>query len=175
MNQTKEKLIEIAIETIQKSGIHKLTMRDLGKAVNIKSSSVLYHFKSKNGLLMEVVNVYGEKFFDSLNEIDSLYKDPRERLDKLIEMFEIGLNSDRLCLFGMLASEGENLDEMLKEETKKFFLKLEGWLESNLLLIKQDKNLAKVIVSSLEGAILVDKLESKNIHLEAIRKWIKSL
>ena len=61
MNETKEKLIKIAITTIQKYGINGLTIRALGNTVGIKSSSVLYHFNNKDGLLNELIKVYNEK------------------------------------------------------------------------------------------------------------------
>ena len=175
MSSIREELIKIATSTIQKSGIHKLTIRDLGNAVNIKSSSVMYHFKNKDGLMYELVKTYNENFFIYLNEINTQFSDPRKRLDKLVDLFEDVLKEDKLCLCGMLASESDNLDALSKEQTKDFFVKLEQWIEENLELINIDKSLSKVIVSSLEGAMLVDKLDNKNIRMEAIRLWLKSL
>jgi TetR/AcrR family transcriptional repressor of nem operon len=175
VSNIREELIKIATSTIQKSGIHKLTIRDLGNAVNIKSSSVMYHFKNKDGLMYELVKTYNENFFTYLNEINKKYANPKKRLDKLVDLFEDVLNEDKLCLCGMLASESDNLDVLSKEQTKDFFTNLEKWIEDNLNLIKIDKNLAKVIVSSLEGAMLVDKLESTNIRMKAVRQWLKNL
>lgn len=175
MSDIKDDLIKIATQTIQKSGINKLTMRELGNAVNIKSSSVMYHFKSKDGLMSELVKVYNENFFQYLSEINGQVKEPKKRLEKLVTLFESVLEEDKLCLCAMLASESDNLDDITKEQIQEFFINLDKWTESNLILMNLDKSLSKVIMSSLEGAMLIDKLENKNIRLKAIKLWIQSL
>lgn len=171
----KDDLIKIATKTIQKSGIHKLTMRDLATATNIKSSSVMYHFKSKDGLLYELTKIYNDSFFDFLENINIQNKDPKERLYLLIDIFQSVLSEDKLCLCGMLASESDSLDFMTKEYVSTFFEKLNLWVEENLELININKDFSKIIVSSLEGAMLIDKLNQKNDNLNAVRVWIKSL
>ncbi|NQY94025.1 MAG: TetR/AcrR family transcriptional regulator, partial [Campylobacteraceae bacterium] len=80
MNATKEKLINIAINTIQKYGINGLTIRDLGNAVGIKSASVLYHFNNKDGLLNELIKVYNENFFLLLKDIEKKHSNPLDRI-----------------------------------------------------------------------------------------------
>jgi len=175
LSQKREDLIKIATNTIQKSGINKLTMRELGNAANIKSSSVMYHFKNKDGLMNELVKVYNENFFNYLEEINIQTIEPKKRLEKLVNLFESVLEEDKLCLCGMLASESDNLDITSKEYLKEFFFNLDEWIEKNLILLNLDKSLSKVISSSLEGALLVDKLENKNIRLQAIKQWIRSL
>jgi TetR/AcrR family transcriptional repressor of nem operon len=175
VSNIKEDLIKIATTTVQKHGFHKLTMRELGAAVNIKSSSVMYHFKNKDGLMYELTKVYNEDFFNYLDQINANTSDAKERLDKLIDIFESVLLEDKLCLCGMLASETDNLDITTKEQVKEFFRKLNSWIEENLNLLKKDKILAKVMVSSLEGSMLIDNLEEKNENLKAIRTWVKTL
>ena len=175
MSETREKLINIATQTIQKSGIHKLTMRDLGEAVNIKSSSVMYHFKSKDKLMVELAKVYNENFFKHLEDIEKDYESPKERLVKLVEIFESVLQEDKLCLCGMLASESDNLDIDLKNQTVEFFIDLEKWVSKNLKLLNTDESLSHIIVSALEGALLIDKLEIKNRRLHSIKEWIKNI
>ena len=175
MNETKERLINIAIDTIQKYGINGLTLRDLGNAVGIKSASVLYHFKNKDGLLNNLIEVYNENFFLHLDEIDRKYTNPRERLNALVLLFEGVLDEDKLCLCGMLASDNEILDDITKNQTHNFFDRVEQWIEKNILELGLDKNLSKIIISSLEGAMLIDKLYNKSERLKAVRVWIQTL
>jgi len=175
LNETKEKLIKIAISTIQKYGIHGLTIRELGNAVGIKSASVLYHFNNKDGLLNELIKVYNENFFQLLDEIEKKESKPLKRLDDLVSIFESVLDEDKICLCGMLASDNEILDEITKEQTKQFFNDIEKWIEKSLMEHGSNKNLAKVIISSLEGAMLIDKLYNESTRLKEIRVWIKTL
>ncbi len=103
MSEIREKLIKNAINTIQKYGIHKLTIRELGKAVDIKSSSVMYHFKSKDILMTELVKAYSEQFYIYLDEINQNTSDPKERINKLIDLYEGTIRDEKLCLCGMIA------------------------------------------------------------------------
>jgi len=175
VSNIKEDLIKIATKTIQKSGVHGLTMRELGSAVNIKSSSVMYHFKNKDGLMYELVKIYNDDFFNYLEKINRESSEVKDRLDKLVDIFESVLLEDKLCLCGMLASENDSLDITTKNQVRDFFLRLNSWIEENLSLLNKDLSLSKVIVSSLEGSMLIDNLEDKNSHINAVRKWIKSI
>jgi len=175
MNTVKDKLIEIATDTVQKSGINALTMRELGDAVGIKSSSVMYHFKSKDGLMYELVSSYSEGFTLYLEELTKTYTDPQTRLLKFIDIFEDVLKDGKFCLCGMLASQNENLDILTRDKTREFFDASEVWVEKALTKEQNDVSLAKVIISSLEGAMLLDKLDEKTQRLNAVRTWLKSL
>ena len=175
MNETKEKLINIAISTIQKYGINGLTIRELGNAVGIKPASVLYHFNNKDGLLNELIKVYNENFFSQLKDLEKTETDPRKRLEQLVSIFESVFDDDKVCLCGMLISDNQILDPITKKHTQQFFKNVEKWIEKNLLELGLDENLSKIIISSLEGAILIDKIYNKNERLKAIRVWIKTL
>jgi AcrR family transcriptional regulator len=47
----KDELKRLATEQTQRGGVRSVTLRDLGRAVGIKSPSVLYHFKNKDTLV----------------------------------------------------------------------------------------------------------------------------
>ena len=175
MDTVKDKLIEIATDTVQKSGINALTMRELGNAVGIKSSSVMYHFKSKDGLMYELVSSYSEGFTLYLENLTKKYSDPQTRLHKFIDIFEDVLKDGKFCLCGMLASQNENLDILTRDKTREFFAVSEVWVEETLTKEQNDVLLAKVIISSLEVAMLLDKLDEKTQRLNAVRAWLKTL
>ncbi|NQY93129.1 MAG: TetR/AcrR family transcriptional regulator [Campylobacteraceae bacterium] len=175
MTTVKEQLIKIATNTVQKSGINALTMRELGDAVGIKSSSVMYHFKSKDGLICELVNSYSEGFTLYLEELSNTYNDPKTRLLKFVDIFEEVLKDGKFCLCGMLASQNENLDDLTRDKTRSFFTASEIWVSQALNDEQNEAYLAKVIISSLEGAMLLDKLDEKTQRLDAVRAWLKTL
>jgi len=175
MSEVKDKLIQVAMQTIQKSGINSLTMRELGEAVGIKSSSVMYHFKNKDGLIEILLQTYSDVFFKYLDELDRSYQDKKERLDKFVDIFEGVLDEDKFCLCGMLAAENESLDETTSQNTKDFFQRTQKWIALNLDGQNNSAEMAMVIISSLEGALLLDKLDAKSKRINAVRIWIKSL
>jgi len=175
MSEVKEKLINIAMSTIQTSGINSLTIRELGEAVGIKSSSVMYHFKNKDGLIETLLQTYSEFFFKYLDELNLTYGDKKERLDKFVDIFEGVLQEGKFCLCGMLASENESLNEHTSENTQNFFKETQKWIAANLQDQSNADEMAMVIISSLEGALLLDKLDAQSKRIHAVRSWIKSL
>jgi len=171
----KEKLINIAIDTVQRAGIHAVTMRELGSSAGIKSSSVMYHFENKNGLLQEISNSYLQLFFERLGEIKTKIDNPAERLQALVGLFEEGLDEEKLCLCGMLAAEFVNLDNSTQATTRLFFTRLEEWVATQLLDAEANPEAAPLIVSSLEGAMLLDRLDNESVRLKNVREWLITL
>jgi len=175
MSRVKEKMIEIATETAQKAGLRAITMRELGDAVGIKSSSVMYHFHSKDGLLQVIASSYTDLFFKRLDEIEVTYPHPKKRLKELVGLFEAALHEDKMCLCGILAAESAELDHATQNTTQEFFQRMESWITSQLKKADADPTLAPLIVSSLEGAMLLDRLDGKSKRLKAVQNWLVSL
>jgi len=171
----KEKLINIATDTVQRAGVHAITMRELGCAAGIKSSSVMYHFENKNGLLQEISSSYQQHFFERLDEIKTTIDNPAERLQSLVGLFEEGLIEEKICLCGMMAAEFDNLDDRTQATIKRFFFRLEAWVATQLSDAEANPEAAPLIVSSLEGAMLLDRLDNESVRLKAVREWLITL
>ncbi len=60
-NNTKQKILQTALELFSKKGYTAVSIRDIGKVVGIKESSIYYHFQNKqdifNALLLEVQQI----------------------------------------------------------------------------------------------------------------------
>ena len=63
MNKTKEEIIEAALNLFSKKGFSTVSIRDICSVVNIKESTVYYHFQNKEAILNEIL-----KQFESLSE-----------------------------------------------------------------------------------------------------------
>lgn len=50
-NDTKQKLIDVTRQMIDRSGIDSVSMRDLGKEANLSRGAVYVYFKNKDDLL----------------------------------------------------------------------------------------------------------------------------
>ena len=175
MSTIKEDLIQIATQKVQRSGINSLTIRELGESVGIKSSSVMYHVKSKDGLLQEMIKSYSEGFVNYLEIINNENTDKGVRLDKFVDVFESALKEEKFCLAGVFASENKMLDSATAKITSDFFEYAQNWIALNLKEESCSLQMAGVIISSLEGAMMLDKLNGTTDCLKAVRLWIKSL
>lgn len=56
--ETKELILKNALDMFAKSGYNAVSIRDIAKAVNIKESSIYYHFKNKQDILDSLVEKY---------------------------------------------------------------------------------------------------------------------
>ena len=55
--ETKELILKKALDMFAKSGYDSVSIRDIAKAVNIKESSIYYHFKNKQDILDSLVEL----------------------------------------------------------------------------------------------------------------------
>jgi len=180
MANVKERLKLIATEAAQRAGVSAVTFRELGKAVGIKSSSVIYHFKNKDGLLLEITKDYTDHTLLLLKDIDSDYDQANDKLVAFIKVLEKSLAEGKICLCAMLASDIEALDDKTNYAVQQYFDALEEWITgvikgSGKFDAQQASNYAKIILSAIEGAMLLDKVIGQPKRLVALRYWVSSL
>ena len=178
MAQTKDQLKSIATRTIQEKGVNGLSFRDLAAEANIKSSSVHYYFPQKADLIYEVTKDYTEEFFQELDKIDQSSIDPVDRLDALLSLYRKNLPG-RFCLCGMLAAESNQLDDRSKDLLSGFFTRTQKWLREVIKEIPGNSSITSglpgLLLSSLEGALLMDGVKGKEKYLNEVQKFIRSL
>jgi AcrR family transcriptional regulator len=77
-NETKQKLLHITRQMIDKDGIDSVSMRDLGKEMGLSRSAVYRHFKNKEDLLAAIAaedfTIVHSRICELIDEID----DPRK-------------------------------------------------------------------------------------------------
>lgn len=168
---TKEQLTAAAVETIQRSGVHGVTFRNLGAQVGIKSASVHYHFGSKDGLLSTVTAHYTDTF---LAHLAALEGSPVARLLGLLALFDVALADGRGCLCAAMAIHPDQLDDTTRQQLRAYFDAVEDWAAGPLRELGQPAA-AGMLVSAMEGALLIDRLDQGRDRLGQLRRWILSL
>ncbi|MBX2847730.1 MAG: TetR/AcrR family transcriptional regulator [Acidiferrobacterales bacterium] len=181
MSDIKTQLKNVATDAIQRKGFTELSFRTLASDVGIKSASVHYYFPRKQDLANALIEKYAEDFELLLDNIDSDKVKLRDKLDGFVAIFERVLKDEKFCLCGMLAAEVETLDEEGRLLLSRYFQLSEGWLSSVLKTGKDElatnitpKKLARIILSGLEGAILLDRVDRSKTRLLAQRDLIRS-
>ena len=179
-------ILNIAESLIQSRGYNAFSYRDIADAVGIKTSSIHYHFPTKADLGKAVVTQHIEALYADLEKV---MHDPKLSCQKKLDLFFDGifaktyLADRKMCLGGMLASDVLTLPEIIQEEVRTFFEKIEDWLEQLLLLGKKQnefhigKNIKEevlLILSVLEGALLLARLYHDEGRLLIARKQIKA-
>lgn len=58
MSTVEDKIINATVSCIEKYGIKKTTIRQIGKEAGVNSASINYYFRSKDILMQHVMKVY---------------------------------------------------------------------------------------------------------------------
>ena len=182
MSNVKDELKRLATEQTQRGGVRSVTLRELGRAVGIKSPSVLHHFKNKDTLVFEITQDYVGRVQQTLSEIERRHTSTRKRLLAAVDMFLDVQVKHQLCLCTMLAAEAHAVDERTQNLLRDFFAELEAWIarvlradEGNTLTPGQASAQAQLILTALEGAMILDKVEGEPTRLPALRSTLGKL
>ncbi len=182
MAQNREKLEAAAQEMVQHKGMSGLSFRTLAAEVGIKSSSVHYHFPEKSDLGSALIQRYSSEFFAQLDVIAGRDDTLNAKIKSFIDIFEEVGRQNKLCLCGMMAAEYEQLSSSNRQLLCDYFDNTEKWLIKQLEAHKEDyestsnrKVIARMIMSSLEGALLLDRIQGGARHIGAQRGVINQI
>src|SRR3989338_2345686 len=130
-----DKILDIAEALIQTQGYNAFSFRDIAKAINIKTSSIHYHFPTKADLGKAVV----QRHIDALcAHLDGIMKNPKMEYREKLNLFfdsvftNTYLSNRKMCLGGMLASDVLTLPDTIQQEVRLFFNRIAEWLKSVL-------------------------------------------
>ncbi len=120
MNETAQRLMDLAEAHIRHAGYRGFSFRDLAAGLGIKSASVHHHFPTKATLAAAVVRRYADRF------LATVASQPNETGDDAISAyrsaFRKALERDgRMCLCGVLGAEAGILTREVVEEIQSFF------------------------------------------------------
>lgn len=181
LQNAKSQLLDCAEGLIQTRGFNDFSFRDLADSVGISSASVHHHYRTKEDLGVAVTYRYTERFIATLNKEAEKNNEPKKLLNTYIKLFRNSLLDDgRMCLCGMLGAEVSSLPKSVAKETKIFFEKNIEWLTSIFKLNNtkssiQPENKAKILLSTLEGAMILSRTNENNKLFDDITKKLADI
>lgn len=155
MVNTRENILDVTQNLIQKKGINGFSFSDIAELVKIKKASIYYYFSSKSELILAVLNNYQDLFFQSLakNENDSMI----ETLNFYISLFRENLAEEKICLCSYLAMDINNLTDDVKESVDNFFSTNIRWIEKRISSYGYSHNDAIEFFSIIQGAQIISR------------------
>jgi TetR/AcrR family transcriptional repressor of nem operon len=158
MKDKEAAILKVTEDMIRDGGYNSFSFRNIADAVGIKSSSVHYHFATKEDLVVAVTKHYTDAFLAALGEPEELRARGQKPIEVYVAAFRCALIADnRLCLCGILGAEMEVLPKRVSKEVKSFFQRNIKWL-SRSFEVGSDKKLSneKAIqaLALLEGAMI---------------------
>ena len=70
MNETKQKILDVSLNLFSEKGYSAVSIRDICKYVQIKESSVYYHFKNKQAILDELLCRFEDTATHMMRELE---------------------------------------------------------------------------------------------------------
>ncbi|MBE7638287.1 TetR family transcriptional regulator [Sneathiella sp. P13V-1] len=175
--KTKERIdaiLDFAEEEMRRGGYDAVSFRDIAKAVDIKSSSVHYHFPQKSDLGKAVIERYGDRFLEALGD-PKRFSSIKEGVQALGDAYLASLKqANSVCLACMLGSESPSLPEELRPHIQSFYKKVSGWTETVLDKRKDSPLGATFIIGSLQGSMaLAVSQQDSDILKSTIQQLVK--
>jgi TetR/AcrR family transcriptional regulator, transcriptional repressor for nem operon len=120
LNETAERLMDLAEAHIRQRGYGGFSFRELAAEIGIKSASVHHHFPTKATMAAAVARRYGDRF------LSAVAAQPSESAEDAIaayrSAFREALDRDgRMCLCGVLGAETGMLSPDVAGEVLSFF------------------------------------------------------
>jgi TetR/AcrR family transcriptional repressor of nem operon len=161
---TKEHILSSAQRLVQQRGFNGFSYADVADEVGIRKASLHHHFASKVDLGVALVEAYAEQFDRALADIGRSNTTAVEKLLAYVAIYRATLESDRMCMCGMLATEALTLDAAMLPRLQRFFARNTEWL-TELLAEGRSQGVftfdgaaadhARAALSTLQGASLV--------------------
>lgn len=163
---TASRILDAAERLVQVRGFNGFSYADVAAELEITKASLHYHFAGKAELGEALIERYAARFSAALAEIGASPVDAPAKLDAYAKLYADVLRGKRMCLCGMLAAEYRTLPKPMQDAVIRFFDENESWLEAVLVQGREEGTLtfagspsdaARMIVSALEGAMLVSR------------------
>ena len=161
---TATRILDSAESLVQVRGFNGFSYADVAAELAVTKASLHYHFPGKAELGRALIVRYATRFNAALAGIDASGADAPAVLGAYARLYADVLRGRRMCLCGMLAAEYQTLPEPMREAVLGFFDENESWVERVLVQGRDEGTLvfpgdpreaARLIVSALEGAMLV--------------------
>jgi TetR/AcrR family transcriptional repressor of nem operon len=180
---TRREIVEKAAPLFNQKGFEGTSMSDLMRATGLEKGGIYRHFSSKEELASEAFDYAWQKAVERRLEGVDEAVDAIERLKKMIDNFvdiRTGLVAGG-CPLMNTAVEADDGNPVLRARARGA---LSGWM-ARLTKAAEDgiakreidarvdcKALGQLIISTLEGALLISRLENDRGSLDQVRKHL---
>jgi TetR/AcrR family transcriptional regulator, transcriptional repressor for nem operon len=163
---TAARVLDAAERFVQVRGFNGFSYADIAAELDITKASLHYHFATKADLGEALIARYADRFFAALDAADTDGTSAPAKLSAYAQLYADVLSQQRMCLCGMLAAEYPTLPGPMQSAVLAFFDHNETWLqavleqgqsEGSLEFTGPARDTARMIISGLEGAMLVTR------------------
>lgn len=149
-------IIEAATRRIDQYGIQNLTIKNLASDINVTEPALYRHFKSKNDILMSLLNYFITRMENRISSI-SLNKE-KSPSENLIDLFNFQFKTfiERPAVVSVIFAENIfHFDEGLSLKVSQILELMQGYVEKNIVKGQLNGDFSKQIHPSTLSTILL--------------------
>lgn len=184
--ETKEKILSSAAELFNQQGYAGSSISDIMRVTGLQKGGIYNHFKNKDELALLA-------FDYAIAQIQSAYRgalrnkrDAIERLSAIIQVFRSNVDNPTIkggCPLLNTAVESDDTHPALRDRTQ---IAMNSWRNMICRIIQKGiergeirpdvdaDEVATIIISTLEGAVMMSKLYGDSIHIERVIKHLNN-
>jgi len=164
---TASAILDVAERLVQTRGFNAFSYADVAVELGISKPALHYHFAGKAELGEALVARYADRFTAALVAIDATGAEAARKLEAYADLYAQVLTEGRMCLCGMLAADYQTLPEPMRDAVIRFFDYNENWvagvidqgrLDRTLQVEGASREVAQIIIDTLEGSMLVARV-----------------
>ena len=178
----KPEILRHTYKVVEEEGFKGMTIGKIAKRMGVNSGLLIHYFKSKEGLIMEMVDfLYESSMNHYLKELESL-TNPRERMETLLDiLFDTsGTRPQRDAVFWSCYAMGFR-DENIRERIRGMMLKfiefgveeIVGWEKTGLASVEDKRIAAAKILALSEGFGIVKNSLDDPALVESVARSFK--
>lgn len=170
-------ILDVAEGIVRSRGYNAFSYADIATEIGVSKASLHHHFPTKSDLGLKLVERFTDMFSGALEYVDEHHSSSLIKLREYTRLYEGSLQENKMCLCGMLAAEHETLSPSMQDAINGYFDGHEQWIRRVLQKGKKDGELvfegdplrhAKLIVSNLQGALMIAKSKRSMDHITIV-------
>lgn len=111
MNDTRNKILDVAEDLIQRVGLNAMSYQHISEGVGIRKASIHHHFPKKDDLVDELLERCQVSYGENYTAIVQGPGTAPEKLHNLAEIFLKGLTNNKVCLIGSISTDRNTLQD----------------------------------------------------------------
>ena len=176
--ETRLRIIRVATDLFHKQGARATSPDEIIEASRTGKGQFYHYFKSKQGLIHEVLQAYLEEIKTQTSRVNyeiSSWRDLEKWFDAQVEL-QKAYEMTRGCPFGTLGNEVTENDELIRQDLSLIFEVIRSKLAAFFLREKVKGKLAKqanaehmadFCIAAIQGAMLMGKIKRSSHTVEA--------
>ncbi len=180
----RQRIIEKADELFYQHGYENTSFSDIARAVSISRGNFYYHFKSKDGILNEVIKFRLQSIRDMFKEWEKNTTDCKQLIHRFIDLTTHNQQNIAQygCPVGTLCSELCKLNHAMKNDADQIFSLFREWLVTQFTRLgraEEAEIFAMQLLTRTQGLTVMMSTFSDDqyypIEIKAIKNWLDNL